>query len=136
MSDKIEKKQTLSFGKIFILFLLFFLIALFIISLQTSTKLEAEHEKEIESSLASTIDRIFSETTESGYVYKHFDKVVQTARKFGVESSQVEQAIKENYISNNISAKYFFYKNNEFVKAYNHNNEDLDLFTDLFILMS
>ena len=123
MNEKI-KKISVSFGNIFLLFLLVFLLALFTISMQTSAKLIEENEDKTKSYMASSLDNIVANTTEESYMFRSYNNIIEIALKEGIESKQLNEAINNFIINEKIIAKFFFYKNNEFVKGYNYSNDD------------
>ena len=129
------KKTSISFGNIFLSFLLVFLLALFSISMQTSTKLISENEDRIESNMASSLDSIVAHTTEESYVFRSYNNIIEIALKEGIESEKLSDAINAFVINEKITAKFFFYKNNEFIKGFNHSEKDLNLFKDILNLM-
>jgi hypothetical protein len=135
MSDNKAKPNSVSFGKVFLLFLLIFVFATYYISFQISSKMEEENEKQIESYMASQLDSYISESSAEGYVWNKLQKVIDTARKDGINSKQLSQAISDFKSKYHISANFFFYVNNEFSKGFNYNNNDLLLFKDYLKLL-
>ncbi len=135
MSDNKAKPNSVSFGKVFLLFLLIFVFATYYISFQISSKMEEENEKQIESYMASQLDSYISESSAEGYVWNKLQKVIDTAIKDGIDSKQLAQAISDFKSKYHISANFFFYVNNEFTKGFNYNNKDLLLFKDYLKLL-
>ena len=112
---------------------MFFLVAFYIIALQTSVKLSEENEKIIEAKMAARLDSLFSDTTEAGFLYNTFTPIINSAREYGIEDQKIAQAIQDCYFKKGIFAKFFFYKNNEFVKMFNGTEGDLEVFKDILI---
>ena len=131
MSDKEIKPNSVSFGKLFLIFLLIFTFALLYISFRTSVKLVEENEKQIESYMASKLDSFVDYSSEEGYVWRIFNKIKEAAIAKGLESQELSKNISDCNLKYNITANFFFYKNNEFAKAFNHKDEDLFIFTDM-----
>lgn len=130
MSKKLQVSSA-SFGKLFLAFSMLLLLVLFYISMQTSEKLRTESLKTIEQKMAAKLDYMLAATTEEVYAWNAFNKLINVIRKNEIESNEIENAVFNLYFKSNISAKVFIYKNNELVKSFNHNKEDLKLFTDL-----
>ena len=55
-----EKPNSASFGKLFLAFLMILLLALFIISMQTSVKVKEDNEKNLEYNLSTKLDDVIS----------------------------------------------------------------------------
>ena len=136
MSEINNKKSNISFGKLFLSFLLFFIIVIFSVSLRTSAKLIDENEKRIESEMAFQLDSVITKTTEEGYVYNNFKKVLDIAIKEGIESKDLAQTISDLYFKDNITAKFFFYKNNELIKGFNYSSSEVEFFKNFMKYMS
>lgn len=136
MSEINNKKSNISFGKLFLSFLLFFIIVIFSVSLNTSAKLIEENENRIESNMAFQLDSVITKTTEEGYVYTNLKKIIDIAQKENIESEKLAQTISDFYFKDKISAKFFFYKNNEFVKGFNYSPSELDFFKEILKYMS
>ncbi len=127
-----EKYSNASFGKIFLAFLMVLLLALFIISIQTSTKIKDNNEKKLEEILSSKLDGIISKCFLHNYIRNSCQKIISELHKNGPESKAIPNLVKECEKKENILLKAFFYKNNELKQYVNANEEDLELFTDLF----
>ena len=121
----------MSFGKLLLSFLLFYLLVIFSVAMQTSFKLINENSKKIEETLSSNLDFTISETTEQVYIHNIFNSIIEIAKKEGLESQKLNQAISDCYFNKHINAKFIFYKNNEYVKSYYCNLEEQDFFKDI-----
>ncbi|MBQ2594824.1 MAG: hypothetical protein II567_16285, partial [Candidatus Riflebacteria bacterium] len=135
MNDNKAKSNSVSFGRIFLLFLLIFIFATYYISFQITSKMVEEKEKQIESYLASQLDFYISESAAEGYVWNRLHNIIDTARKYGTDSMQLAQTISDCKSKYRISASFFFYNNNEFTKGFNYNSKDLSLFKDYLKLL-
>ena len=136
MSEINTKKSNISFGKLFLSFLLFFIIVIFSVSLKTSAKLIDENEKQIESDMACQLDSAITKTTEEEYVYSILKKAIDIAQKEGIDSENLTKTLSDFYFKDKISVKFFFYKNNEFAKGFNYSSSELALFKDILKYMS
>ena len=126
-----EKFYSVSFGKLFILFLLILVFAVYYLSSSTSAKLFEENKKQIESYMASELDSLITDTSEQYYIWRNFDNIIKTALKYGIDSQQLSKTISDSYSKYKISAKYFFYKKNKFIKGFNNTDKDLLFFNNL-----
>ena len=131
MKKLINYLNSVSFGKIFLIFLLIFIFAVLYISFQISSKLSEENETQIESSMASQLDSFLTDTSEDGYIWHSLNEIINTARNNGIESQQTTDAISKNSLKYKFSYKFFFYKDYEFVKGFNYQEKDLLVFKEL-----
>ena len=131
MNDEKKKLYSVSFGKLLIIFLIILVFVVYYISSDTSIKLIQENEKRTENYMASELDSLITDTSDQYYVWQNFKDIINAAYKYGIESQQLSKIISENNSKYNISAKYFFYKNNKLVKSFNNTDEDLLLFTNI-----
>lgn len=131
MKKLINYLNSVSFGKIFLIFLLIFIFAVLYISFQISSKLSEESETQIESSMASQLDSFLTDTSEDGYIWHSLNEIINTARNNGIESQQTTDAISKSSLKYKLSSKIFFYKNYEFVKGFNYQEKDLLVFKEL-----
>ncbi len=136
MSEKKVKFISVSFGKLFLFFLLLFDFVIYYTSLQTSAKLIEENEKQIESYMSSELDSVINDTSVEGYVWKIFDRIKSTAKQYGIESDELSKVISECDTKYKTKAKFFFYKNKEFIKGFNYEEKDLFIFTDILKQLS
>ena len=136
MNENKDNSKSVSFGKLFILFLLIFIFAVFYISFQTSAKLSEENEKKIESYMAAQLDSFITDTGEEYYVWQNFSQIIETALNKGIESKELSEAISNCFTDKKISAYCFFYKNNIFMKGFNYTDKDLEIFKELSMQLS
>ena len=131
-----EKLTSASFGKLFLAFSMVLLLALFVISMQTSAKLKESNEKKLEDNLSTKLDEVVSKCFLHNYIRNSWHRILIELQKNGPESKNLPDKIKDCEFYDNISLKAFFYKNNELKQSVNANTDDLDLFKDLFVHIS
>lgn len=131
MSEKQKKLNSVSFGKLFLLFLLIFIFVTYYISFQISVKLTEENEKQIESFIDSQLDSYIADSSEEGYIWKIYKNIIEIARGKGLESHELSDAISECKSKYKITSTFFFYKNEEFAKGFNYLSKDLIFFKNI-----
>ena len=101
MSEPYKRNTGISFGKLFLGFLMLLLLALSFISFQTSDKLKNENQKAIEQFLSSQLDEIVSKCFLHEYVKDSVDSIIELAKKEGPDSQNLKAAMakKEPYMS-------------------------------------
>ena len=126
MSEKQKKLNSVSFGKLFLLFLIIIIFVTYYISFQISAKLTEENEKQIESFMDSQLDTYIADSSEEGYIWKIYKNIIEIARKKGLESQELSNAISECKSKYKITSTFLFYKNMELAKGFNYISQDLE----------
>ena len=134
--SSVQAYNSVSFGKLFLAFSLILLIALFFISMQTSFKNTEEFGKKLEIDMASKLDDIFSAVSIRGYIWNAFSKIIETARRDGIESEALADCISDCVNTKKIKGKFFFYRNNNYIKSFYSDSNDLELFQKMLIRLS
>ena len=131
MSEKQKKLNSVSFGKLFLLFLIIFIFVTYYISFQISAKLTEENEKQIESFMDSQLDSYIADSSEEGYIWKIYKNIIEIARKKGLESQELSNAISECKAKYKITSTFLFYKNMELAKGFNYISQDINFLKKL-----
>ena len=126
MSEKQKKLNSVSFGKLFLLFLIIFIFVTYYISFQISAKLTEENEKQIESFMVSQLDSYIADSSEEGYIWKIYKNIIEIARQKGLESQELSNAISECKSKYKITSTFLFYKNMELAKGFNYISQDIN----------
>ncbi len=125
-----EKPNSASFGKLFLAFLMILLLALFIISMQTSVKVKEDNEKNLEYNLSTKLDDVISNSFLHKYVCNSFKKIIEEAKNNGPDSKELINIIRNCEYNDHISLKAFFYKDDILIQAINANEDEKEFFTD------
>ncbi|MDD2624592.1 MAG: hypothetical protein PHQ02_07205, partial [Candidatus Riflebacteria bacterium] len=122
------KQNITSFGKLALIFSGVMLLVLAITALETHIKVSEVFNKHNVLESSKETDLLISRTEDKTYAYKLFDQLVKTAQKHGIESKELEEAIKHFNDKYRTKIKAFFYKDNVLIKWFNSDLEDLKLF--------
>lgn len=130
MADK-QQLKTASFGRLVMIFSGILFLFLSLSANQTSSKLQREHQRQLLKQLETSLDPVIMQTSDVSYVFNLFQNLIESAGKYGAESTELEKAVEECNTRYLTPVKAFIYKQNQLVKSFAATTEDLELFSPL-----
>ncbi|GAB4268164.1 MAG: hypothetical protein Kow0029_03320 [Candidatus Rifleibacteriota bacterium] len=126
-----DKIKGASFGRLLMLFAAILLSFLALTSHHTLLKLANESEKQFKQKLVASIDNIFARTAEESFLFDRFQNLMDVMNQNGIDSKELATLFQDLEINHKTLLEAYFYRNDEFVKAFNSTPEEIVFFKSL-----
>ena len=100
-------------------------------ALQTWQKLNLEYDRKVISQLEASLDQVIWQTSDEAFVFNRFQEFIDTAKRHGINSLQLQEKVIECRDHYQLPVKLFFYQNGLLTRAFFSEKTDLPLFTPL-----
>ncbi|MBU1106683.1 MAG: SpoIIE family protein phosphatase [Candidatus Riflebacteria bacterium] len=123
--------KTVSFGRLTTIFVGIMLLFLALTAEQTQQKLNSEFDRKVINQLEASLDQVILQTSDESFAYNRFKELIETARQHGINSLRLQQEVVSCVEKYKLPVKCFFYQNQQLVRSFYAEAEELLLFAPI-----